>query len=105
MSTLFTIGISLYVLFFFISVIFSLKFQFGREGKDERGNKILYVSYGIAFPLILIGWLFITLLGEFLITYSLESFQKAIWFLVTGTFIIHAGTMFSLKRISEPCWT
>src|SRR5699024_7224147 len=100
MSTLFTIDISLYVLLFVISVIISLKFQFGREGKDERGKKILNVSYGIAFPLIIIGWLIITLLGEFLITDSFESIQKAIWFLVTGTFIIHAATVFSLKRIS-----
>src|SRR5699024_5272057 len=100
MSTLFTIGISLYVLLFFISVIFSLKFQFGREGNDERGKKILNVSYGIPFDLFLIVFFFIILHGEFLIFFSLKIFQMVICFLVTGKFIIHAATLFCWKRIS-----
>lgn len=54
-----------------------------------------YLTYlNGAFPLIFSGWLAITLSGDFL-TFSLESFQN-----ITVTFIVHAVTLFSLKRIS-----
>lgn len=100
MDNLISVGVWLYILLFFASVIFSLKFQFGNEGNDERGKNILNTSYGVAFPLILLGWLGISLSGDFLVSFSLESFQKAIWFLITGTYIVHAIFLFSLKRIS-----
>lgn len=39
-----------YVIVFFWSVYYSLKFQWSSEGKDERGQTILNRSYSIAFP-------------------------------------------------------
>lgn len=100
MSSLLSIGIIGYVLLFFASVFFSLKFQFGEESNDERGKKILNTSYGFAFPLVILGWFIIYLIDEFVSSFSLESYQTAIWILVTGTYIIHAVTLFSLKKLS-----
>lgn len=99
MATLLSIGVTIYILLFFASVFFSLKFQFGKESNDERGKKILNTSYGFAFPLVTLGWFIIYLAGEYIAPFSLESYQTAIWFLVTGTYIVHAVTLFSLKRL------
>lgn len=100
MAALLSIDAVVYVLFFFASVFFSLKFQFGEESNDERGKKILNTSYGFAFPLVILGWFIIYLIDEFVSPFSLESYQTAIWFLVTGTYIVHAVTLFSLKKLS-----
>lgn len=51
---------------FFVSVLFSLKFQFGKEGDDERGKKILNTFYGFAFPLVILGWFMIYLVDEYI---------------------------------------
>lgn len=98
MAVLLFIGILVYILLFFASVFFGLKFQFGEESKDERGRKILNTSYGFAFPLVILGWFIIYLIDEFLAPFSLESYKMTIWFLVTGTYIVHAVTLFILKR-------
>jgi len=100
MTVLLSIGAVVYVLLFFAAVFFSLKFQFGEESNDERGKKILNTSYGFAFPLVILGWFIIYLVDEFIAPFSLESYQSAIWFLVTGTYIVHAVTLLSLKRLS-----
>lgn len=100
MAVLSSIGAVVYILIFFVSVIFSLKFQFGAESNDERGKKILNTSYGFAFPLVISGWFIIYLIEKFMAPFSLESYQTAIWFLITGTYIVHAVTLFSLRRLS-----
>jgi|SRR5699024_2140686 len=100
MAALLFIGIVVYILLFFASVFFSLKFQFGEESNDERGKKILNTSYGFAFPLVILGWFIIALVDDYIKPFSLESYQTAIWFLVTGTYIVHAVILFSLKRTS-----
>jgi|SRR5699024_3434707 len=100
MSVLISIGKITYILLFFASVIFSLIFQFGKESNDERGKKILNKSYGFAFPLVILGWFIIYLIDDFITPLSLEGYQTAIWFVVTGTYIVHALTLFSLKRVS-----
>ena len=94
------IGIIAYVFIFFVSVFFSIKFQFGEESKDERGKNILNTSYKIAFPLFILGWFIIYLIDEFITPFSLESYKMAIWFVLTGAYIIHAASLFNLKRIS-----
>lgn len=100
MAVLSSIGAVVYILIFFVSVIFSLKFQFGAESNDERGKKILNTSYGFAFPLVISGWFIIYLIEKFVAPFSLDSYQTAIWFLVTGTYIVHAVTLFSLRKLS-----
>ncbi len=98
MAVLLSISIIIYILLFFASVFFGLKFQFGEESKDERGRQILNTSYGIAFPLVILGWFIIYLIDDFLIPFSLDSYKMTIWFLITGTYIVHAVTLFILKR-------
>lgn len=100
MSILITVAILAYILIFFTSVIFSLKFQFGKESNDERGRKILNTSYGVAFPLVILGWFIIYLIDRYITPFSLEGYQTIIWFLVTATYIVHAATLFSLKKYS-----
>lgn len=89
-----------YVALFFVSVFYSLKFQFGENSQDERGKKILNSSYGIAFPLFILGWFIIYLIDEFFATFSFEGYKLAIWFVISGAYIIHAVALFRLQRTS-----
>lgn len=100
MSALMNISIVVYSLIFIASVFYSLKFQFGKESKDERGKGILNKSYAFAYPIIIFGWLIITLTDEYINPFSLEGYKIAILILLTGTNIIHAIILFSLKRLS-----
>ena len=100
MSELLLLGIILYVVLFFGSVFYSLKFQFGEESNDERGKKILNASYGIAFPIFILGWFFIYLIEEYVTPLSFESYKLAIWFLITGAYIVHAVSLYNFKRTS-----
>lgn len=100
MSVLLAIGIIVYILIFFASVIFSLIFQFGKESSDERGKQILNTSYSIAFPLVILGWFIIYLVDDLILPFSLEGYKLAIWFVITGTNIVHAITLYSLRRSS-----
>mgnify|MGYP001427345532 CR=1 FL=1 len=87
-----------YIIIFFWSVYYSLKFEWSAEGKDERGQAILNASYGIALPVVPLGWLVIELTNDYVYALSYEEYQTAIWFLVTGVFIIHAITLVIRRR-------
>lgn len=100
MSVLANVSIVLYFLIFMISVFYSLKFQFGKESKDERGKGILNTSYAFAYPIIILGWLIITLTDEYINAFSLEGYKIAMLILLTGANIIHSIILFSLKKIS-----
>ena len=100
MEALLFISRLVYIIVFFVSVFFSLKFQFGEESHDERGKNILNKSYGMAFPIFILGWLLIYLIEELITPLSFESYKVAIWFLITGAYIVHAISLFHLKRIS-----
>ena len=100
MEKLLSVGIIIYILVFFASVFFSLKFQFGAESNDERGRKILNTSYGVAFPLVILGWFIIYLIDHYVAPFSLEGYKLAVWYLITGTYIVHTVILFSLKRSS-----
>lgn len=100
MAILLFVGIVVYILVFFASVFFSLKFQFGEESNDERGRKIQNTSYGIAFPLVILGWFIIYLIDSYVSPFSFESYKIAVWYLITGTYIIYTIILFSLKRSS-----
>lgn len=94
------VGIVLYIAVFFASVWFSIRFQSGEESNDERGKEILNKSYGIAFPIFILGWFMIFILDEFITPFSLDSYKMAIWFVITGAYIVHAGSLFRLRRVS-----
>lgn len=100
MGSMVHIAILGYILLFFISVIYSLIFQFSSGNHNEQGKKILNISYRIAFPLILLGWFVIDLIDSYVLPFSLESYKTAIWLLVTGTFVVHAVSLFILKNIN-----
>lgn len=100
MAELLIILILGYVAVFFVSVFYSLKFQFGEDSKDERGKKILNSSYGIAFPIFILGWFVIYLIDEFITSFSLEGYKLAIWFVISGAYIVHAASLFRLQRTS-----
>ncbi|MFD2627555.1 hypothetical protein [Oceanobacillus kapialis] len=100
MSTSMLIGILVYVLLFFASVFYNIKFHFVKESRDERGKKILHTSYAFSYLIIIFGWLIITLADEYIKPFSLESYKMAIFFLLTGTNIIISIILFNLKRTS-----
>lgn len=84
---------------FFLFALFNIfKFQFGSEGKDERGQKILNTAYMAAFPIIPIGWLLITLYDDYVTIIGYDLYKWLIWILVIGAFIIQGATIFILKR-------
>ena len=87
-----------YVLIFFYAMFIQFKFEWGEEGKDERGKNIASKSYSIVFPLIPLGWLFIELYSDYISALDYETYKMAIWFLLTGLMILHAINVTVLKR-------
>ena len=87
-----------YVLLFFYAMFIQFKFEWGEEGKDERGKNISSKSYSIVFPLIPLGWLFIELYSSYISTLDYETYKLAIWFLLTGLMILHAFNITMLKK-------
>lgn len=88
----------LYVIIFFGAVFYSLKFEWGKEGNDERGKRIAGTSYSIVFPLFPLGWFVLELVNDFIQPLDYETYKLFIWFLLTGLYIIHAINIFVLKR-------
>lgn len=88
----------IYVIIFFISVFIYLRFEWGSEGKDERGRTIANKSYGIVFPLFILGWFVIELIHDYVVPINYETYKLLIWYLVTGLMIIHAINLTVLKR-------
>lgn len=83
----------------FLNALFVIfKFQFGSEGKDERGQKILNFAYTAAFPIIPIGWLLITLYDDYIQGIDFDLYKWLIWILVVTAFIVQGATIFILKR-------
>ena len=87
-----------YVLLFFYAMFIQFKFEWGEEGKDERGKNISSKSYSIVFPLIPLGWLFIELYSSYISAIDYETYKLAIWFLLTGLMILHAFNITMLKK-------
>lgn len=83
--------------FLLVSLLF-IEFQWSSEGKDERGQTILNRSYSIAFPLMPLGWLVIELINDYVYSMTYEGYKDAIWFLLTGLFILHAVTILISRR-------
>lgn len=87
-----------YVLIFFTACFIMFKFEWGSEGKDERGRTIGNKSYGIVFPLLPFGWFMIFLYDDFIAPIPYETYKWLIWFLITGLMIIHAINLTIFKR-------
>lgn len=98
METILSILRLIYVVVFFIAIFISLKFEWGKEAKDERGQSISSKSYRVIFPLLPIGWLAIELFNDFVNPLDYSTYKLAIWFLLTGTFIVQAVAITMLRR-------
>ena len=96
----FSLGLArvVYVLLFFVALFISLKFEWGEEGKDERGKNIANKSYSIVFPLMPLGWFLIELYDRYISALEYETYKLVIWFLITGLMILHACLLTILKR-------
>ncbi|MCM3739844.1 hypothetical protein M3210_06125 [Oceanobacillus luteolus] len=88
-----------YVVIFFIAIFYALKFEFGRESKDERGKSIMNRSYGIIFPLLPLGWFLIEMYDQYIQHLNYETYKLVIWFLISGLMILHATILTVLRRI------
>lgn len=89
---------AVYVIIFFLAVIYSLKFQWGKAGRDERGFQVIAKSYAIAFPLMPLGWLLVELYHDYVQELTYAQYKFTIWFVLTGIYIIHAATLFLYNR-------
>lgn len=87
-----------YVLVFFYAMFVQFKFEWGEEGKDERGKNIANKSYSIVFPLIPLGWLLIELYSSYISALDYDTYKLAIWFLLTGLMIFHAINITIFKK-------
>src|SRR5699024_4818380 len=87
-----------YVIIFFIAVFISLKFEWSTETKDVLGQSTSNASHRLAFPFLPIGWLFITLYDDFISSMDYETYKLAIWYLLTGTFILQASMVTVLRK-------
>lgn len=85
----------LYVIIFFGAVFYSVNFQFRKESKDERGQRILTISQSAVFPLLIPA----AMLIQFIIKpETVKHYADAVWFMVTGIYIMHAVILFVAKR-------
>jgi len=88
----------LYYLIFLASIFIYLKFSWGKEGNDERGKVIMHTAYSIVFPLIPLVWLLIFLVDKYIEPLNYEEFKWAIWYLITGSFILLSAIIIIKKR-------
>ncbi|WP_163536239.1 hypothetical protein [Gracilibacillus sp. YIM 98692] len=82
-----------------VAITFWSKFQFGDEGKDERGQKILNRSYRIIFPMFIIGWVVVRLFEDFVMPLDGEGWRMAMWYLITGIMILHSVLIYIFRRV------
>lgn len=90
-----TIFVIIYIIVFFCAVIYSVLFQFRKESRDERGQKILAISQAFVFPFLIPAWLFIKYIVQ---PETSNQYDNAIWFMITGFYILHSVVLFAAKR-------
>ncbi|WDH76207.1 hypothetical protein PTI97_01390 [Exiguobacterium marinum] len=83
---------------FLIMLIITLRFLFGKEGKDERGKEIATASYMVAAPIFPIGWLLIEWYHRWLHVLSFDVYRDVISLLIGLTFIVQGVTITVLKH-------
>jgi hypothetical protein len=88
----------IYLGVFIVAIIFWSKFQFGDEGKDERGLMILNKSYKIIFPMFIIGWVIVRLIEDFVMPLDGNDWRMAMWYLITGIMILHSVLIYIFRR-------
>ncbi|WP_350343336.1 hypothetical protein PRVXT_002633 [Proteinivorax tanatarense] len=89
MTELMSIFKLVYVVIFFAAIFVVFKFDWSKEGQDERGKEIMNKSYGFIFPLVPFGWFVLHLFDKYVRPFSLEEYKWAVWFLVTSLMILH----------------
>ena len=95
---LYTIFRISYVLLFFVALFIVFVFEWGSEGKDERGKHIINKSYSIVFPFLPLGWFIIEVYDQHIGAISYDTYKMLIWFLLTGLIIIHALSILIIRR-------
>lgn len=90
-----TILVIIYVIIFFAAVIYSVSFQFRKESRDERGQRILAISQSAVFPFLIPAALFIQYIVK---PETVEQYSTAVWFMITVIYIMHALILFVAKR-------
>lgn len=83
---------------FIIFLYISLKFIWGKESKDERGEHIINMSYTVSSPIFPIGWLLIELYHDHLYELTFNTYRDCISLLVLLTFIVQGIVITRLKR-------
>ena len=83
---------------FLICLFVCLKFSFGKEGKDERGQRITSTAYTYSFPLFPIGWLLIEIYHRHIIHLSFVDYRNFIGLLIPLIFIVQGLVIITLKR-------
>ena len=87
-----------YFALFLVCLVYSLKFQFGSEGRDERGQHINNYAYMAAFPLFPIGWLAATLYHDYVRALEMNEYITVMAILIESAYIMHAFMIVYLKR-------
>ncbi|GAB3790239.1 hypothetical protein [Virgibacillus kimchii] len=88
----------IFVTVFFFSLFIIFRFQFGEEGKDERGQQILNQAYMMAFPIFPIAWLLTELYSDFISQLDYETYRTIMWVIVVTIFIVHGMAILIQKR-------
>lgn len=88
----------IYLPVFIVALIFWSRFQFGEEGKDERGQKILNRSYRIVFPMFLVGFVVVRLIEDLVMPLDGSDWRAAMWYLITGIMILHSVLIYTFRR-------
>lgn len=83
--------------FFFASLYVLFKFNWGEEGKDERGQQILNKSFMISAPILPLGWFLIEVALEFY-DISYNFYRDTMWILILFTFIVQSTTIYFYKK-------
>src|SRR5699024_3514434 len=78
------------------------KFTWGKEGKDERGQKILNKAYISSAPIMPIGWLLLEIAHDFS-GISYEFYRDSMWVLVLLTFRSEEHTSELQSRFDLVC--
>lgn len=84
--------------FFLVYLFISLKFIWGKEGKDERGQKIINTATLTSSPILPIGWLLLELYMDFIGKVSYQTYRDTIWLLIITTFIVQGLSITINKR-------
>ncbi|WLR46534.1 hypothetical protein LC065_13250 [Halobacillus litoralis] len=83
---------------FLVTLVYLLRFTWGRKGKTEEGKAVLNASYAKAAPIFPIGWLALELYHDWIQSLSYSTYRDAMWILVLITFIFIGARLFRYRK-------